>query len=279
MKLKSILALFITKPEWSNLSPSSKRIFDQGLGYISDFLDMDADKITRQEIIDFRNENYYKRGKCRIGLSVLHRLLSYGYDNGLCKYNHASNIKNLPKKKGHARWSTEEVIRVMENSSVPVRRAIMMALYTGQRRSDLINMRWDNYDGTYIHIIQIKTKKPLSIPVHPILREELELMKAEKTTLCTRILTTRFGWEWSPNALSSAVSDAAKKNGLNGRTLHGIRKTTASILAEHGCSTHEIAAITGQSLKEVINYTREADQRTMAQRAVDRWSNVPNEPS
>lgn len=271
MKLKSIMAHFRTRPEWYNLSPSTKRIFEQGLGYIAEFLEMDADSITRQMVIDYRNDNYEKRGRCRIGLQVLGRLLSYGYDNGLCKNNHAANIKNLPKKIGHKKWSLKEVETVMMGSPDPVRRAIMLALYTGQRRSDLINMRWDNYDGNFIHIIQIKTKKPLAIPIHHRMKEELEKMRKERTTPCEHILTANHGWEWSPKGLTMAVSRESKKFGVN-KPLHGIRKTTASLLAELGCSPHEIAAITGQSLKEVMNYTREADQRAMAQRAVDRWS-------
>ena len=129
MKLKSILAHFRTKPEWYTLSSSSKRIFEQGLGYIENFLEMDADEITRQDIISYRDDNFMKRGRCRIGLSTLHRLLSYGYDNGLCKNNHAANIKNLPKKIGHKKWSIDEVNKVMRNSPPPVRRAIMLALY------------------------------------------------------------------------------------------------------------------------------------------------------
>jgi hypothetical protein len=42
-------------------------------------------------------------------------------------------------------------------------------------------------------------------------------------------------------------------------------------LAEAGCSTHEIAAITGhQSLKEIERYTREANRRGLADGAMKR---------
>lgn len=273
MKLKSILAHFRTKPEWYNLSPSSKRIFEQGLGYVADLLELDADtQFTRQTIINYRNDTYEQRGRCRLGIQVLQRLFSYAYDNGLCKHNPAANVKNLPKKVGHAMWTLKEVEMVMASSPVHVRRAIMLALYTGQRRSDLVSMRWDNYDGDFIHIIQIKTKKPLSIPIHRAMKLELDAMRKDRTTPCENILTTNHGWEWAKGSLTMAVSREANKCGVD-KPLHGIRKTTASLLAELGCSPHEIAAITGQSLKEVMNYTRHADQRKMAQRAVDRWTN------
>ena len=50
---------------------------------------------------------------------------------------------------------------------------------------------------------------------------------------------------------------------------HGLRKAAARRLAEAGCSTHEIAAITGHaSLKEVARYTEAADRKRLAQSAM-----------
>ena len=77
---------------------------------------------------------------------------------------------------------------------------------------------------------------------------------------------------------------------------HGIRKAAARRLAEAGCSANEIAAITGHaSLEEVARYTKAAEQRRLAQSAIDRltkqeanensqpqsegWENRENPPS
>ena len=77
---------------------------------------------------------------------------------------------------------------------------------------------------------------------------------------------------------------------------HGIRKAAARRLAEAGCSANEIAAITGHaSLEEVARYTKAAEQRRLAQSAIDRltkqeanansqpqsegWENQENLPS
>ena len=44
-----------------------------------------------------------------------------------------------------------------------------------------------------------------------------------------------------------------------------LRKAAARRLAEAGCSTHEIAAITGHaSLKEIARYTEAADRKRLA---------------
>src|SRR5262249_35001104 len=53
-------------------------------------------------------------------------------------------------------------------------------------------------------------------------------------------------------------------------TAHGLRKTAATRLANAGCSTDQIKAITGhQTTKEVERYTRAADQQRLAQAALE----------
>ena len=52
---------------------------------------------------------------------------------------------------------------------------------------------------------------------------------------------------------------------------HGLRKAAARRLAEAGCSSKEIAAITGhKTLAEVERYTREADQERLSKSAIQK---------
>ncbi len=65
----------------------------------------------------------------------------------------------------------------------------------------------------------------------------------------------------------------------------GLRKAAARRLAEAGCSANEIAAITGQAtLDEAARYTKAAEQRKLAQSAIDRLARnsaaeFPNPPA
>jgi len=57
--------------------------------------------------------------------------------------------------------------------------------------------------------------------------------------------------------------------GLSECSAHGLRKAAARRLAEAGCSTHEIAAITGHAaLKEVARYTEAVDRKRLAASAM-----------
>ena len=52
---------------------------------------------------------------------------------------------------------------------------------------------------------------------------------------------------------------------------HGLRKAAARRLAEAGCTEHEIAAITGHaSLREIARYTKTADQKRLADAAMEK---------
>jgi len=154
---------------------------------------------------------------------------------------------------------------------------MMVALYTGQRKSDLVKMEWADYDGATIHVVQKKTGVELWIPVHPRLKKHLDGMKMRlpqrgTRVPCNRILQNHYHQPWSSEALRAAFKRRSAAVGITGRSLHGIRKTCASILAEMGCTALQIMSITGhQTLKEIVRYTKEAEKKRMAQEAIDKW--------
>jgi putative ABC transport system substrate-binding protein len=70
------------------------------------------------------------------------------------------------------------------------------------------------------------------------------------------------------NWLRQCCDQASLPKGISA---HGLRKATARRLAELGCSTHQIAAITGHAtLSEVQRYTKAADRKRLAQEAMKR---------
>lgn len=283
MKVKNITALYRSSPEFHALEPNSRRNYEQAFKYLDDIMDMDADKLTRPKILDLR-DTLAERSvhRCRMGIWVLNNILTYGYDRGLCEYNHAARVKGLPKTKPIPRWTESECDQFYKTAPDYLRLAFVMALYTGQRRSDLIRMKWEQYDGTTIKVLQQKTKRVLYIPVHPKLKTELdaarirqeEYYSTRRVTPHGFILTNKVFGLWSLEYFTKAFRDHLKKLGISGRSVHGLRKTTAAKLAELGCSPHMIASITGhKSLKEIMLYTDEADQKRMASDAMKVWVN------
>ena len=66
--------------------------------------------------------------------------------------------------------------------------------------------------------------------------------------------------------------------GLEGLSVHGLRKTASAVLAQNGCTEQEIMAIIRhKTSKEVIRYTRSAKQKVRAVNAMDKISSRKND--
>jgi integrase len=146
--------------------------------------------------------------------------------------------------------------------------AVKLALYTGQRRSDLVKMKWSQFDGECIEVRQQKTGALLSIPCHKELRAELESAPRVAET----ILIGERGRPLVAKSLGALVRQALRQMGASGYAIHGLRKNAAVALADAGCDAFEIAAITGHlKLEMVQHYAKRHDQRRRARSAMDKW--------
>ena len=143
--------------------------------------------------------------------------------------------------------------------------ALALLLYSGQRASDVVRMRWDQYDGEWIQVRQLKTKTPLWIPCHSNLKAALQRTERRSEF----ILTTRYGKGYSAHGLCQMIRMATAQIGAPECSAHGLRCNAATALAEAGCSVPEIMSITGhKTFKEAQRYTSHRDQKEVAKRAM-----------
>ena len=119
---------------------------------------------------------------------------------------------------------------------------------------DLVRMGRQHIRNGAIEVRQKKTKATLAIPIHPGLTKILEATPHEHLT----ILVTEHGKPYaSASTLSKRVRKWAQRAGINGVSIHGLRKSCCTRLAEAGCTVHEIQSISGhKSLKEVERHKR-----------------------
>ena len=90
-------------------------------------------------------------------------------------------------------------------------------------------------------------------------------------------LTTKLGSPFTAAGFTNWFRKACNEAGLQkGISAHGLRKAAARRLAEAGCSMLEIASITGHaSLSEIQRYTKSADQKRLARKAIEAVSGGP----
>jgi integrase len=173
----------------------------------------------------------------------------------------------------HEPWPQELIERFMREAKPSLRWGVKLALYTGQRRSDLVKMKWSQFwrdqKGRYwIDVVQQKTGASLSIPCHKELRVELENMPRIAET----ILVGDRGAALMADSLSAAVRKQLREMGVDGYVIHGLRKNAAVELINAGCSDPQVTAITGHKTADMVaHYSKKRDQRELASAAMDKW--------
>jgi integrase len=210
-----------------------------------------------------------KPGTAHTMRKMLRVLIAFAIDDGQRGDDPTVKIGTVPLGEHHT-WTDEEIAAFEERWPLGTRERTIFALllFTGQRVGDVARMSWRDLAGGAFAVTQGKTGTELRIPVHPELARALAVWPREHMSIVT--------WQGRPytsHGLGNLIDKAADAAGLPDRCVpHGLRKAAARRLAEAGCSTNEIAAITGHaSLREVERYTKAADQHRLASAAVLKW--------
>jgi integrase len=201
---------------------------------------------------------------------VVRHLLDHAVAIKMITVNPAVGIKKFRTVgEGVHTWTEQEVAQFEARHPIGSRAhlALALLLYTGQRRSDVVRMGWQHARGNEIAVRQEKTNTPLLIPIVPPLARGLEAVPRSNLTF----LVTERGAAFSSAGFGNWFRERCNEASLRQCSAHGLRKLTATRLANEGCSEHEIMAITGhRSLSEVSRYTKARDQARLAKQAMSR---------
>ena len=186
-------------------------------------------------------------------------------------FNPAAPIKKL---KGRATpitpWSEPEIKVALGTAPAWLKTPLMLALYTGQRREDVVAMDWEDYQGSIVRVRQSKTGEPLDIACHKDLREYLESVK---TKFGGKIARTSRGRPFTPNSLSQALRRFIASKEMRAarfpadRSIHGLRYAAAARLDAAGCTVVETVAVMGhRTYQMALKYMaqRRASEAAMA---------------
>ena len=199
-------------------------------------------------------------------LVVLRKMLLVALDQEWITHDPTHRLRHAPEIKGHRAWTDEE--RAQFEAYWPLgsraRTVYALALYTGQRRGDLVRITWKDVAGDTLTLTQQKTGKRLVLPILPVLREALDAAPRSGPT----VLHTESGFHRSAEGLTNDMRRWSASAGLKGTTVHGLRKTLGKLLAEQGATTRELMDALGHdAIEHAALYSREAEQERMAREA------------
>lgn len=252
-----------------NLKPKTRAAYRYDLDVLKRiFGQYRTDDIDIAHVLALRDKLKGTPGKANTLIRTMRVVYAWGIVRRMAKRNpadlKANNVRAL-KIGEHKPWSPSALEKFRKEGAPHLVLALELALWTGQRQGDLIRVRWDDIRAGTLHVTQEKTGKELWLPISQPLADVLAGAPRSAVT----VLVSSKGMSWAKaNPLAQAFGDEIKRLGLDGLVFHGLRKTTAVVLAEAGCSTKQIAAITGQSDQMVEHYTKMADRQQLAKAAV-----------
>lgn len=176
---------------------------------------------------------------------------------------------------GHRTWTSDDIAKFEARHPVGTRARLALALllYTGMRRSDVVefgrqHVRDVEIDGQRVHWVskreykgRARYGKRIEIPMLP----DLAAIIAGSPTGDLAYLVTERGRPFSTAGFGNWFRDRCDEAGLRGLAAHGLRKAGATALAERGATAHQLMAIYGwRTLAEAELYTRAAERKRLA---------------
>ena len=205
--------------------------------------------------------------------ATLRSLCQFAVKRRYLRADPTANIKLASvKSDGFHCWTDAEIAQFEAQYPIGTkpRLALALLLHSAQRRSDVVRMGRQHIretpDGPALYVKQRKTGVELLIPIHPELAAVLDATPSEHLTF----LVTATGKPYGDNHFSRRFREWCDAAGLPKRcSAHGLRKAACRRDAENGCSGNEIMAHSGHgSMKELVRYTKAADQARLARNAL-----------
>lgn len=198
----------------------------------------------------------------------LGQLFDFAILMGMRRDNPARVVRSVKSRSGGYKTWQEDQLAAFE-AHWPIgtseRLAFDLALYTGQRKSDVCRMGPQHIKSGRITVTQVKTGRHLQIPIHPNLAKSISATPSGHLAY----IVTGKGVPRTRNGFGQWFGKACRAAGLEGYTMHGLRKACSRRLAELGLSNQLIKSITGHvSDAEVARYTRDAEQVRLADTAM-----------
>lgn len=244
---------FAKSSAWEKLRPSTQEAYLHCIGKIeAEFADFPVVDLTkkgaRRMLLEWRDE--IARDTPRMAdltMSVFQKILSYAVDREFIPHHPLERVSKVSdNSRRDIIWTPEQIAQFRSRAPEHMVRALVLAMWTGQRQGDLLGLLWSAYDGESISLKQGKTGAWVRVLASRELREYLSGIR--KTS--THILTNAAGKPWASGFKSSwrkAVEAARVEDAPH---FHDLRGTFVTLAYRRGSSIRDIAEITGHSEKD-----------------------------
>jgi integrase len=191
-------------PDYRNLKANTQKYYDRRLEMVRDWGSRPVESIRRNDVLVIRDAIAITHGQAANQfVMVMSVILDFAVEREMREVNPLVRMKRI-KGGTHATWNEAQIRYALTHFSEPYRRAVVLGIYTGQREGDCCAMKWSQYDGTAVAVVQEKTGASLWIPAHRALKKELDAWRAEQKS--ETILINSLGRGWPTHSFAQMIS-------------------------------------------------------------------------
>lgn len=264
--LGGLIGDYRAAPEFKQLAPATRKNYQHFLSLLeTSVADKPVAKIDSAWVYKVRDGMADAPRSANGLVAMLSILFNFAMLRGWRADNPCKQVRKLKGGKAYEPWPEVAIERFRAEANPRMVWGLELAIYTGQRRGDVIGMQWSHIEDGLISVAQQKTGARLLIPIHPDLAAVLDAIPRVGTTIVHR----EDGRAYTGTGFSSIFRREQQRLGLGALQFHGLRATAATRLAEAGATEREIMSVLGHKTASMVTkYTRRANQKRLAKAAI-----------
>ncbi len=280
--------LYRKSPKYARLAPKTRIGYDNHATiFLAEFGAVPAAAVGKSHLYTWWEELCRQRGHAmgNATIAVVRLLFSYAEKKEWVSKNPARNLGLDTVPARVVVWRAAEckafVAKADAMGLAPVGDAFVLALHTGQRMGDVLELAEDRLVDGKARFIQRKTGARVIVPLTTSLQARIAAIRARRSVvqmaLAKRLVLCHDEFEYSPKHFNThfrRVRDAVAKEmpEVATRKFLDLRDTAITRLALAGATIAEIRSVTGhtlQSVHQVLKHYMALDE-AMADRAIER---------
>ena len=231
-----------------------------------EIMSLEKNKDKKESEINFRSVNYE--------VIIISNLFNFCIERGYIEKNPAAKIKKLNELKRLKTLSDEDIRKLINGATNKLTRdLISFLIFTGCRKGEALNLKWQDVDlqNDVIAIKGTKTKYDRYVPVSKPLKEFLEGI--EKNQDCLYVFNDKGA---KLGNFRRSFHTACRNAGLKDLRIHDLRHVFASKMVMNGTSLYITGELLGHRTTQMTKRYSHLVQDTLKKAVDDVWGKNAN---
>lgn len=190
---------------------------------------------------------------------AMNNMFAWAVKDNHVKVNPCIGVERLSyKTKGFTPWDETDIVKFCLKYPVGTveRLALELLLYSGLRRSDVVDAGKQHLKGNTFSMRTKKTGAQITVEFPQSLIDTIEATKTGELAF----ITNAYGKPFTKESFGNWFGKKSRAAGVS-KNAHGVRKLSATTAANGGATTHELMAQYGwTNTKQAETYTKGADR-------------------